>query len=240
MANRYTYNFTKWIWQHLPKRIVALKETSLWARLLKSLLKPVEQLGVPMANELIDAIFLSTAVDEPLEKHGEEYRLRRSPGETNDEYRARLISLRQSRRAGAVKGTLKALSFVYLGVIPEIVESMHNEGVGFKIGETKIAPSDDNKPQFYAIGVNAKGPYDELYRAFVYWIILPDLSDRENVPVAEFVRAIERVNYGGNEPVIFEKRKKVESCKIGMLTIGIDCGVLPRVFREAYTTKRYN
>lgn len=240
MANRFTFSFTKWIWQHLPKRIVALKETSLWGRILKVLLKPVELIGVPMANEFMDAIFLSTAVDEALEKHGEEYRLRRSPGETNDEYRARLISLRQSRRAGAVKGTIKALAFVYLGVIPEIVESLRNGGVGFKIGMTKIAPREDNKPEFYALDVNAKGPYDELYRAFVFWVILPDLSDRVNVPVAEFVRAIERVNYGGNEPVIFEKRKKIHSCRIGMLKIGIDCKVLPRLFPEVYTTKRYN
>lgn len=240
MADRFQYSFTKWIWQHLPKRIVALKETSLWGRVLKTLLKPVEIVLVPMANEFMDAIFLSTAKDEALDKHGAEYRLKKNPGETQDEYRARIISLRQARRAGAVKGTLKSLSFVYLGVIPQIVESMHNDGVGFKIGFTKIAPSEDNKPEFYALNVNAKGPYDELYRAFVYWLILPDLSARENVPRGEFVRAVERANYGGNEPVIFEKRKKINACTIGMLKIGTDCRILPRLFPEVYTTERYN
>lgn len=240
MANRYQYSFTKWIWQHLPKRIVALKETSVWARVLKTLLKPVELILVPMANEFMDAIFLSTAIDEALEKHGAEYRLKKSPGETQDEYRARLVSLRQARRAGAVKDTLKSLAFVYLGVLPEIVEAFKNDSNAFTVGITPIAPDESQAPEFWALNVMAAKPHDADYLAFVYWLILPDLSDRENVPRSDFVRAVERANYGGNEPIIFEKRAKIKALEIGISEIGINTYILPRLVPEVNTTLRYN
>ncbi len=240
MANRFQYSFTKWIWQHLPRRIVALKETSLWGRVLKTILKPIEIVLVPMANEFMDAIFLSTAKDEALEKHGAEYRLKKDPGETEDEYRARIISLRQARRSGAVKSTLKSLSFVYLGVIPEIVEAFKNESNAFVVGVTPIAPDESKPPEFWGLNVMAALPHDEKYLAFVYWLILPDLSDREGVPRTEFVRAVERSNYGGNEPIIFEKRAKIKALEVGISEIGINTYMLPRLVPEVNTTLRYN
>lgn len=240
MADRFQYSFTKWIWQHLPKRIVALKETSLWGRVLKTLLKPVQVLLVPMANEFMNAIFLTTAKDEALEKHGAEYRLRKSPGETQDEYRARIVSLRQARRSGAVKSTLKSLAFVYLGVNAEIIEAFKNDSNAFTVGVTPIAPDDTKPPQFYALGVAAAPPLDSDFLAFTYWIILPDLSARENVPRTDFVRAVERANYGGNEPIVFEKREKITAFTVGISRMGLETYMMRRLVPEAYNTKRYN
>lgn len=237
---RFTYSFTNWIWKHLPKRIIALKETSTWARVLKTLGIAVPDILIGAANELYDAPFLRSAVDDALDKHGESYRVKRNPGETNDEYRARLISVRQSRRAGAVKGTLKALAYVYLGVLPEIIEAFTNDDNYFLVGESVLAPDENNPAQFYALNVKAAAPYDSLYLAFVYWIVLPDLSARTGVPRSDFVRAIERSNYGGNEPIIFEKREKISAFEVGNSEIGINTYILPRLFPEVYKTERYN
>ncbi len=237
---RFSYSFTKWIWQHLPKRILALKETSVWARVLKTLGIPLPNVLIGMANELYDAPFLRTAVGDSLDKHGESYRVRRNPGETDPDYRARLISVRQSRRSGAVKGTLKALAYVYLGVIPEIIEALTNDGNAFTVGETVIAPDENNPPIFWALNVAAALPHDALYLAFVYWIVLPDLSAQSGVQRSEFVRAIERANYGGNEPIIFEKREKITAFQVGISEIGINTYILPRLIPEVYKTERYN
>ncbi|TAL31597.1 MAG: hypothetical protein EPN93_17530 [Spirochaetes bacterium] len=185
---RFSFNFSTWVWQHLHPLTVKLGLSSIWARLLKALTKPIETVLVPIANTLYDQLYLTKCSGESLDRHAALYDLARKTDESNRELLDRILLWKIIlRRGGTIQG-VKSIIALFIGVDAEIIQEFYMEDV-FTIGVT-------------ALGTGKSVASD--YLVFVFKIILPDLSG-QSVDHAFIVKKIDEFS-PHNEFIILENR----------------------------------
>ncbi len=160
--DRFAYDFGTWVWQHLHPLVIRLGMSSVWARFLTALLKPVEAILIPIANYLYDQRFLLSSSGDALDRHGAMYDLVKKADESSREFLDRILLWKIIlARGGTIQG-IKSIIQLFISVEAEIIQEYYMTNV-FTIGVTPI-------------GTGKSVSSD--YLVFVFRIILPDLSDR--------------------------------------------------------------
>lgn len=184
--NRFAFEFLKSWWPNLRRAVRALGSQSIWYRFLERLNRSME-LRALRASWIYKQQNLETSDTYGLDLWGQRLLLARSEGESDADYKSRLLIHRAIRASGAsiavktmiVQSLTAAVTFIF-----KIYRSSLHLDYMFKIGGP-----------FEAIQFSRK------YILYRYRVLLPDLGDFNRLALN---RALAQVNIGGNWPEIRE------------------------------------
>ncbi|MCL2154032.1 MAG: hypothetical protein FWH53_00050 [Leptospirales bacterium] len=192
--DRFTYSFSRWVWQHFPIRLQSLK-ASIIERFINAILLPFEFI-TNLANNLYDQIYADSCSEESLKKHGQQYGLKQKADETKEEFSHRFRIWRLIISAGGIKKSFKRALQNFTGV-PEgkikIIEGIQSLGAGpFIIGKSLLGT----------------GSIVHSTQIFTFKVILPDLSHIQ-LNRAYIINELNEFS-PSNEFTIIEKRGNYE------------------------------
>ncbi len=183
-----------------------IKNDSKVLSFIGSLCKPFGNILYPLAQWLYSQIFLSSASDEGLDRHGDLYRIKRILFEKDEIYKDKLLSRKTIiYNAASIRG-IKALTFQMLNIVPMVIQEYYMDDV-FTTGETPLGTAK-----------LASGNY----LAFVYKIILPEISVHNKRKIESYLEILSEINFGGNEYIVLEKIQTRQPFTIGNSKLGID------------------
>ena len=194
MNARFSFDFELLVWNNLRRAIRALGSGSTWFKIL-SRWNGILEARAEKATWIFNQTAIETAEDKGLDWWGQRPAYsaprRRNEGESDDDYRDRLLEIRAQNSAGTT-----------LGAKETIVQSFIPDGVVVTAENVRgSVPHQEN----YRVGSNTGTRcFSRIYIRFRYrfWLgILPDTYDREKLNTV-----IEKVNVGGNVPEFREDR----------------------------------
>ena len=203
----FDFNFKSWVWNHLPSFFKRLGETSLFFGFLAAMCSSF-RVVLKKVKFIQDQTNLRTATGSSLEIYGSELKLKREAGETDEAYRSKLLVLSSIYEGDISQVNLKALTFSFLKVTPEIYD-------GYKSQKEKYVQT---KGKLLALGLFDKR-VTEIFKRLVYYILLPDLQGAD-INRQRYVNAVLQINYGANIPIILEKREKASGIVLGSSALG--------------------
>lgn len=189
MSNRVTFDFDSYVWFNQRKAVRANGSNSLFYRALKIITKILENRATKL-SWLYNQFWLEKSDGNGLVAWGIRYRIPKRPGESDNNYRNRILLDRLFKLSvPSVSTKLKALA-VMTGLSRSQIQyiNLFNNDFGrntFRMGDEISLPMMSRK---YII-----------YRYRFYIPILPESFDRN-----ELSSSLENVNVGGNVPEIWE------------------------------------
>lgn len=185
------FDFDRDVWPDQRRAVRATGKGSLWYRLLFALTLLLKERAT-RATWLRDQIWLDSSSEYGLTLWGQRYEIPRYYGETDDEYRARIISERMIARGDASNASrLKILNVVY-GIDPADVRIERICDHHFAIGGI----SDRGDEPGYEGGIGSPvGTRDYAMHAYRIYTPLPADMEEKLGKVTGMMRDI---NIGGN------------------------------------------
>ena len=203
----YKFNFKLWVWNHMPEFFKKLNENSLFFRMLKALCSSFT-IVLRKTQALQAQISLAKATANSLGLYGEELKLKREVGENDEDYRSKLLVLNTIYSGNISISNLKALTFSFLGITPEVYSSYRNQRQEYI--------NTASKP--LALGLLLTKITD-TFKRLTYYILLPDLEGA-TVNRQRYINVILQINYGANIPIIVEKKDQGSGVILGRSTLG--------------------
>ena len=203
----YKFNFKLWIWNHMPEFFKKLNENSLFFRMLKALCSSFT-IVLQKSQALQAQTSIAKATANSLDLYGEELKLKREVGENDEDYRSKLLVLNTIYSGNISISNLKALTFSFLGITPEVYSSYTNQRQEYI--------NTASKP--LALGLLLTNITD-TFKRLTYYILLPDL-DGATVNRQRYINVILQINYGANIPIIVEKKDQGSGVILGQSTLG--------------------
>lgn len=231
LKKKLRYDFDLWVYNHFAKNILRQKKHSLWYRLLKVLLFPLEKIQ-RLADKLYLDIFYLTATSTALEKHAQKIGLQRLEAEDDESLRTRILLYYLILRNGVTQKNIKRITEIFLGVTPKIVQAKDMSCK--KIAFGKLATSAPTNKQYYVLGICSRHEQGEKYDAHVYWIFLPMQTNTKELE--EYYKIVESLNVASNQPIVVELGAAVETYRMGG-KMGEQTRFLPRGFEYARQTR---
>ena len=160
----YKFNFKLWIWNHMPEFFKKLSENSLFFRMLKALCSSFT-IVLQKSQTLQAQTSIAKATANSLDLYGEELKLKREVGENDEDYRSKLLVLNTIYSGNISISNLKALTFSFLGITPEVYSSYTNQRQEYI--------NTASKP--LALGL-LLSKITDTFKRLTYYILLPDLD----------------------------------------------------------------
>jgi hypothetical protein len=184
---RFSFEFLKAWWPNLRRAIRALSTESIWYRFLERLNRTLELRAV-RASWIYKQQNLETSDTYGLDLWGQRLQLPRAEGENDTAYRSRLLIHKAVQASGAS-----------IAIKKMIVQSL----TGTAVQIFKIYRSALHLESMFVVG----GPYEAIqfsrkYILYRYRVLLPALDEAFNR--IGLIRALARINIGGNWPEIRE------------------------------------
>ncbi|RHX92006.1 hypothetical protein [Leptospira stimsonii] len=200
MPDRFNFNFDSFVWKNQRSLVRKLGTSSLWFKILKSLLSILDERAVRL-SWLYRQMWLETSDGFGLILWGARYKIAKLPGETDDSYRNRLLLAKTFKLSIASVSSKKQ-------VIQYLTQLDAND-----IQYSKLYESDDAKNCF-VIGDTLDGTMmSRKYLLFRYRFSFPKPSssfDRNAL-----VTSMENVNIGGNVCELWEEQGAFEPFVMG-------------------------
>jgi hypothetical protein len=189
MSDRIQFNFDSYVWKNQRKSVRSSGTSGLWYRALNSLLQILVNRSTRL-SWLYRQFWLETSDGPGLNAWGIRYRIRRRPGESDNNYKTRIILER-----------LFKLSVPSVSTKIQVISAI--TGLARSQFEYKSVYKDEVGKDLFRMGSPISLPMmTRKYILHRYRFILPPLPiefDR-----ASLVEGLNNVNIGGNVPEIWE------------------------------------
>lgn len=172
----YAFDFYRMVWQNLRQKIRDLGKTSLWYRALFALLSGILQDRAERASWLYRQMWLESSDGYGLVLWGQRYGISKLYGESDDEFRLRIMQERALYQAGPTNANRKkVLTYIYDTTSIKIERAYdHHAKIGGEIGEP--------------IGSIDYARF--AYRIYVYDVPAEKLTEANHHKAIKFIRAL--------------------------------------------------
>ncbi|MBE7413343.1 MAG: hypothetical protein HS129_15000 [Leptospiraceae bacterium] len=192
MPDRYLFKFDHWVWKNQRHTIRDKGITSLWYRGLKSILSILNNRSEKI-SWLYRQIWLDSSDSQGLAEWGIELELSKLPGESDDQFKSRLLLKEISRKTvPAVSAKLKSI---------QILANVDSNEIQY----FSIYRSSEAGIEHFRIGGMVNSPMmTRKYILFRYRLMIPSLPDNFDRNV--LIKTLEKMNTGGNVFEIWEDK----------------------------------
>ncbi|AOP32574.1 hypothetical protein A0128_00985 [Leptospira tipperaryensis] len=200
MSDHFYFDFNSSVWKNQRSLIRKLGISSLWYKILKSLLSILEERATRL-SWLYRQMWLETSDGFGLILWGARYKIAKLPGETDESYKNRLLLAK----------TFK-LSIASVSSKRQVIQYSTEVDVN-EIQYSKVYESEDAKNCFVMGGALDGRMMSRKYTLYRYRFLFPKLStsfDREAL-----IRSMENVNIGGNVCELWEDQGSFEPFIMG-------------------------
>ncbi|RHX94995.1 hypothetical protein DLM76_06585 [Leptospira yasudae] len=200
MSDKFNFDFDSYVWKNQRNLIRKLGNSSLFYRILKSILSVLNERAVRL-NWLYRQMWLETSDGFGLILWGARYKIQKLPGETDESYRNRLLLAKLFKMSIASVSSKRQVVQFSTGLNPEAIRY------------SKIYEAEETKDCFVMGGAPDQRMMSRKYMLFRYRFLFPKLADSFNRN--SLVQSMENVNIGGNVCEFWEDQGPFEPFVMG-------------------------